>query len=75
MERTMAQTPRLGTDHDLVGLEPDPAQQGVRMHRTDVIRRLLVGGISANTLQRILPEWTELIDATVAALAKDGLLR
>lgn len=71
----MAQTPRLGTDHDLVGLGPDPSLQGVRMHRTDVIRRLLVGGISASTLQRILPEWTELIDETVATLPKEGLLR
>ncbi len=38
------------------------------LQRVHVLRRLLTGGISRETLHRILPEWTELIDETAASL-------
>ncbi len=47
----------------------------VELHREDVVRRLLAGGISPATLQRILPEWRGLIDAVAARLAATGTPR
>ncbi|MCC5948130.1 MAG: hypothetical protein JJT89_06705 [Nitriliruptoraceae bacterium] len=41
-------------------------RHSVEAHREQVLRRLLQGGLSARTLQIILPEWCGLID-TVAA--------
>ena len=61
---------RRDTTGDVVHPQPPPiALQGVEVHRGQVVRRLLTGGISARTLRRILPEWTLLIDEAVAELA------
>lgn len=46
----------LATDGQLVLLDR-------RQHRTQVVRRLLAAGISATTLQVIVPEWSRLISS------------
>lgn len=60
---------RRGTSGDGVAERPRPdVLEGVEIRREQVVRRLLTGGISAQTLRRILPEWSQLIDDVVASI-------
>lgn len=47
-----------------------PVAHELALQRGHVIGRLLAGGISRETLHRILPEWTALIDETAASLGR-----
>jgi hypothetical protein len=45
-----------------------------RQHRDDVVRRLLLLGVSGQTLTALLPEWDEGIRRVAEELRADGLL-
>lgn len=62
---------------DLQALEvhiPVPGGETVRVdprvHREDVVRRLLLLGVSDRTLVTLLPDWVALIDRVAASIAR-----
>jgi hypothetical protein len=52
----------------------DTVRVDPRQHRDDVVRRLLLLGVSGQTLTALLPEWDEGIRRVAEELRADGLL-
>lgn len=53
--------------HVVAAADGTPGLVDPRLHRTQVIRRLLATGVSAATLRAIVPEWT----ATITCLDEE----
>ncbi len=61
-------------DRHTVAVSPGEGRQGLvdpRLHRLQVIRRLLAAGITASTLRAIVPEWS----ATITGMDQERTTR